>query len=176
MLTKYTDTTRNINADTKKVIVANSQWQFISVSMFRDQSEPTFHRWQPSKIWLCKNDFFTPHTYFFYAKKSTFFYPKKVIVSKVSSLKSLFRHVKIYHNFIRCKKCVKTTDKQLAPDVLWAFDKMTTPTWMLRWPRIKRRPLRRRPISWRLFVGKPLWRLGSGDLHQVSMIYNIIHL
>ena len=25
MLTKYTDTTRNINADTKKVIVANSQ-------------------------------------------------------------------------------------------------------------------------------------------------------
>ena len=60
MLTKYTDTTRNINADTKKVIVANSQWQFISVSMFRDQSEPTFHRWQPSKIWLCENDFFLP--------------------------------------------------------------------------------------------------------------------
>ena len=161
----------------KKVIVANSQWQLISVSMFCDQSEPTFHRWQPSKIWLCENDFFLPPIRtFFYPQKKYFFYPKKVIVSKVSSLKSLLRHVKIYHNFVRCKKWVKTTVKQLAADVLRAFNKMTTPTRMLPWPRIKRRPLRRPPISWRLFVGKPLWRLGSGDLHQVSMIYNIVHL
>ena len=86
----------------------------------------------PLKYDSAKMIFLPPIRTFFYAKKSTFFYPKKVIVSKVSSLKSLFRHVKIYHNFIRCKKCVKTTDKQLAPDVLWAFDKMTTPTWMLR--------------------------------------------
>ena len=54
-----------------------------------------------------------------------------VMSQKSHSLKSLFRHVKIYHNFVRCKKWVKTTVKQLAPDVLRAFNKMTTPTRML---------------------------------------------
>ena len=130
----------------------------------------------PLKYDSAKMTFFTPPYVLLLPPKKVLLYPKKVIVSKVSSLKSLFRHVKIYHNFVRCKKWVKTTVKQLAPDVLRAFNKMTTPTRMLPWPRIKRRPLRRPPISWRLFVGKPLWRLGSGDLHQVSMIYNIIHL
>ena len=44
-------------------------------------------------------------THIFRSKKSTF------LPQKSHSLKSLFRHVKIYHNFVRCKKWVKTTVK-----------------------------------------------------------------